>query len=36
MAKRFIITEEEKNDIRSIYGLVNEQNEPILAIRADE
>jgi len=25
MAKRFIITEEEKNDIRSRYGLVNEQ-----------
>jgi hypothetical protein len=27
MAKRFIISEEEKSDIRSIYGLVNEQNE---------
>jgi hypothetical protein len=25
MAKRFIISEEEKNDIRSRYGLVNEQ-----------
>jgi hypothetical protein len=24
MSKRFIISEEEKNDIRSIYGLVNE------------
>ena len=29
MAKRFIISEEEKKDIRSRYGLVNEQNEPI-------
>ena len=29
MAKRFIITEDEKNDIRSRYGLINEQNEPI-------
>jgi LysM repeat protein len=32
MSKRFIISEEEKNDIRSIYGLVNEQmnhQEPI-------
>ena len=29
MAKRFIITEEEKGDILSKYGLVNEQNEPI-------
>jgi hypothetical protein len=27
MAKRFIISEEERSDIRSIYGLVNEQNE---------
>ena len=27
MAKRFIISEEEKNDIRSKYGLVTEQNE---------
>jgi len=27
MAKRFIISEEEKNDIRSRYGLVTEQNE---------
>ena len=27
MAKRFIISEEEKNDIRSRYGLVNEQQE---------
>ena len=27
MAKRFIISEEEKRDIRSRYGLVNEQNE---------
>jgi len=27
MAKRFIISEEEKSDIRSKYGLVNEQNE---------
>jgi hypothetical protein len=27
MAKRFIITEEEKSDIRSRYGLINEQNE---------
>jgi len=27
MAKRFIISEEEKSDIRSIYGLVTEQNE---------
>jgi murein L,D-transpeptidase YcbB/YkuD len=25
MAKRFIISEDEKKDIRSIYGLVNEQ-----------
>ena len=29
MAKRFIISEEERSDIRSRYGLVNEQNEPI-------
>jgi hypothetical protein len=29
MAKRFIISEEEKGDILSKYGLVNEQNEPI-------
>jgi len=27
MAKRFIISEEERSDIRSRYGLVNEQNE---------
>ena len=27
MAKRFIISEDEKRDIRSRYGLVNEQNE---------
>jgi peptidoglycan hydrolase-like protein with peptidoglycan-binding domain len=27
MSKRFIISEEEKNDIRSKYGLVNEQDE---------
>ena len=27
MGKRFIISEEEKNDIRLKYGLVNEQNE---------
>jgi peptidoglycan hydrolase-like protein with peptidoglycan-binding domain len=27
MSKRFIITEEERNDIRSRYGLVNEQQE---------
>ena len=26
MAKRFIISEEERSDIRSRYGLVNEQN----------
>ena len=29
MAKRFIISEEERSDIRSRYGLVNEQYEPI-------
>jgi hypothetical protein len=29
MSKRFIISEEEKKDIRSRYGLVNEQNEPV-------
>ena len=29
MSKRFIITEEEKGDILSKYGLVSEQNEPI-------
>ena len=29
MAKRFIISEEERSDIRSRYGLVNEQNEPV-------
>lgn len=29
MAKRFIISEEEKNYIRTRYGLINEQNEPI-------
>jgi peptidoglycan hydrolase-like protein with peptidoglycan-binding domain len=27
MAKRFIISEEERNDIRSRYGLLNEQQE---------
>ena len=27
MAKRFIISEEERSDIRSRYGLVNEQSE---------
>tara|TARA_R110000868_G_scaffold401607_2_gene677212 strand:+ start:137 stop:493 length:357 start_codon:yes stop_codon:yes gene_type:complete len=27
MSKKFIISEEEKSDIRSKYGLVNEQNE---------
>jgi peptidoglycan hydrolase-like protein with peptidoglycan-binding domain len=27
MAKRFLISEEERNDIRSKYGLVTEQNE---------
>jgi murein L,D-transpeptidase YcbB/YkuD len=27
MAKRFIISEEERSDIRSKYGLLNEQNE---------
>jgi hypothetical protein len=27
MAKRFIISEEERSDIRSRYGLINEQNE---------
>ena len=27
MAKRFVITEEERSDIRSRYGLVTEQNE---------
>jgi peptidoglycan hydrolase-like protein with peptidoglycan-binding domain len=27
MAKRFVITEEEKSNIRSIYGLVTEQNQ---------
>ena len=27
MAQRFIISEEEKRNIRSIYGLVNEQDE---------
>jgi hypothetical protein len=27
MTKRFIISEEEKNDIRSKYGLVNEQDD---------
>ena len=27
MSKRFIISEEERSDIRSRYGLVNEQNE---------
>ena len=27
MAKRFIISEEERSDIRSRYGLVNEQND---------
>ena len=27
MSKRFIISEEERSDIRSRYGLVNEQQE---------
>ena len=29
MAKRFIISEEERNDIRLRYGLLNEQNETL-------